>query len=71
MFDPADSIDGLGLTFADLSERGCLHAIFRKQALALSVEQRQAIAEALSKSKGLSDDNQSHLRAMLNITPAE
>ena len=72
--NPDDSIDGLGFTFNDLSKKNRERALFmlmrRVERSNLTVEQREAISQALSKAKTLSDKNQAALRDLLN-TPAQ
>lgn len=67
-----DSIDGLGLTFQDLSSRGQRLALFRAtertRAGQLTDEQRAAIGDALTNAKNLSDANQRVLAQLAGTT---
>lgn len=63
MDPPTDSIDGLGLTFRDLTAPGQLLAIFRAVTRnQLSDEGRAQIAKSLTAAKATSDKNQQALQ---------
>lgn len=66
ILDPRDSIDGLGFSIDDLKPERQVVAYYRRLGLHMTNEQREAINEALSKAKNLSDKNQEALRKLVS-----